>query len=176
MPFYHLPLRVARDLLQVSWTIWKSQRMPLSNQIMIFKRLNKQFGHKVIDLWNVMKCSWYTPLESLQRIVQYTHIQYIKLQCTNLLVHKGLMHVGLYSRSTQVPKAILFLRPKPCIHDKIWMDTLYTCKLITISQYLPLAKHSNVMLDVVPFIDTWLVGLRIILGVEGIKFGLRPEK
>jgi len=49
------------------------------------------------------------------------------------------------------------------------MDMLYTCKIITISQYLPLAKHSNVMLDVVPFIDTWLVGLRIILGVEGIE-------
>jgi len=56
----------------------------------------------------------------------------------------------------------------------------YTCKLpnivITVSQYLPLAKHSNVTPDVVPFIATWLVGPRIILGVEGIKFGFLTAK
>jgi len=58
----------------------------------------------------------------------------------------------------------------------IAFEWMYTCKLTTISQYLPLAKHSNVTPDVVPFIATWLVGLRIKLGVEGIELGLRPAK
>ena len=57
----------------------------------------------------------------------------------------------------------------PCVYE-------YTRKLSTISQYLPLAKHSNVTPAVVPFIATWLVGPRIILGVEGIETGLRAAK
>ena len=69
----------------------------------------------------------------------------------------------------------IFFRPNSCVFDSIWMDT-HACKLITISQYLPLAKHSNVTLDVVPFIATWSVGPRIILGVEGIEPGSRTAK
>ena len=52
----------------------------------------------------------------------------------------------------------------------------YMYKLITISQYLPLTKHSNVTPDVVPFIATWLVGPRMIHGVEGIEPGFRTAK